>query len=108
VHLVHTLLARLARLGQQPPGDHLVFKRGNTGSRGVVAHGGVDYRHVGATLIRGSHATSLLAVEPVSRVDAEASRIRRRILLAGLVPLACLVLLVYAFAPAIAGGRTLR
>jgi two-component system phosphate regulon sensor histidine kinase PhoR len=108
VTLDHRLLARLEQAVQLPAGDHLVFERGKAGSRGVVAIGGVDYRRVGATLIRGRDGTSLLAVEPASRVDAAAARIRRRILLAGLVPLACLVLLVYAFAPAIAGGRTLR
>jgi signal transduction histidine kinase len=108
VSLDHRLLVRLERAVQLPVGDHLFFERGNAGSRGGVAVGGVDYRSAGARLIRGRDATSLLAAEPASRVDAAAARIRRRILLAGLVPLACLVLLLYAFAPAIAGGRTLR
>jgi signal transduction histidine kinase len=108
VTLDHRLLVRLERAIQLPAGDHLFFGRGNAGSNGAVAVGGVYYRSAGARLIRGTGATSLLAVEPVSRVDAAAARIRRRILLAGLIPLASLVLLLYAFAPAIAGGRTLR
>ena len=108
VPLAGPLLRRLSRAADLPDGDRLAFRGGPVAARETLTIRQSEYRSASAKLLSGPNATRLLALTPAARLEASASHARNRVLLAGLIGLACLALLVYGFAPAIARGRLLR
>ena len=107
VTLGDKLLGRLSRAAAPPAGDRLAFRSAPLSGKNVKV-AGTEYRSTSAKLLAGPHGVSLLALTPTEKVEASASHARNRILLAGFIGLACVILLVYGFAPAIARGRVLR
>jgi PAS domain S-box-containing protein len=105
VTLDDALLRRLARAIALPGGDRLALRRTPATAHATVRLGGADYRSAGARL---AGRTTLLVLEPASRVEGAAGHLRTRVVLAGLVTVVSLFLLIYLFAPAVAHGRTLR
>jgi PAS domain S-box-containing protein len=104
VALDRALLDRLAAGSRLPAGDRLAFRRDLPTT---VTLGGSNY-HAAAARLRDGDGIALVALAPSDRVEGAGARLRDRVLLAGLVTLACLFLLVYLVAPAIAHGRLLR
>jgi signal transduction histidine kinase len=104
VALDRALLDRLAAGSRLPAGDRLAFRRDLPTT---VTLGGSNY-HAAAARLRDGDGIALVALAPSARVEGAGTRLRDRVLLTGLVTLACLFLLVYLVAPAIAHGRLLR
>ena len=105
VPLDRALLARLAAVAALPAGERLVFRRDPPQT---LTLGGTNY-HVASTRLRDAdRPIALLALIPSTRVGGAGSGLRDRVLVGGLVALACLFLLVYFLAPVIAAGRLLR
>ena len=107
VTLDDRLLSRLSRAAALPAGDRFDFRTAPLRGKNVKV-AGTEYRSTSARLLADPHGVSLLALTPAEKVEASASHARNRILLAGFVGLACVILLVYGFAPVIARGRLLR
>ncbi len=109
VVLDQALLRRLAISADLPAGDRLLLRsQPASADAEVVELGGSDYRTVSAKLTGDPRITSLFVLAPASNGERSAAAARNRVLLAGLIPLGCLVLLVYVFAPVLARGRVLR
>jgi signal transduction histidine kinase len=105
VALDRAFLDRLAAGSRLPAGDRLVFRRDLPTT---VTLGGSRYHAAGTRLLDVDRPIALVALAPSNRVEGAGARLRDRVLLTGLVTLACLFLLVYLVAPAIAHGRLLR
>ena len=105
VPLDRALLARLAAVAALPAGERLVFRRDRPQTLTLA---GTKY-HVASTRLRDAdRPIALLALIPSARVGGAGTGLRNRVLIGGLVTLACLFLLVYFLAPVIAAGRLLR
>jgi PAS domain S-box-containing protein len=118
--------AFLAHLGQAvgvEPGDFfLLIDRGRISAAPLDIRGraeleqdraadvtlaGSSYRALGVPLGKGERL-NLVVATPGRRIAAAASRVRKRIIWAGMGSLVALLVLVYAFAPAIAQSRQAR
>jgi PAS domain S-box-containing protein len=99
------LLRRLAGRSGLPAEDRLVFRHDLPSTLTVD---GSRYHAAGARLQGGGGRITLVALAPSSRVEGAGSRLRDRVLIAGLITLGCLFLLVWFAAPSIAHGRLLR
>jgi PAS domain S-box-containing protein len=113
------LLARLERASDLPDGGTLGFARGDAltfgpGGARVKARlplnrvvdltsGGERYRALAAVLGAGTHARKLVALAPVAGISANADR--WRVVVVGFGVLVAVLLVGYAFAPAIARNR---
>jgi PAS domain S-box-containing protein len=115
------LLARLERAAGLQGGSRLGFARGDAltfGPGGAkvrsslpvdrmvdLATGGERYRALSARLTAGPRATKLVVLAPLSRISADATAARWRVVVVGLGVLIAVLLVGYALAPAIARNR---
>ena len=115
------LLARLQHASGLPEGARLGFARGDAltfGPGGAQARarlpvdrvvdlttGGQRYRALAAFLGAGPHVTKLVVFAPAARISAGASADRWRVMVVGFGVLVAVLLVGYAFAPAIARNR---